>query len=133
MPAFFNLPGPGPLLLHKLGPADAGLQYDDSGTVAIVIQVSGTEFVAEEYTDSATVPVDIQVALTAPTTDTFTIAIAGDDGSGYWQYTIPYTWPPAESWVDEGGTSLYAAKGESAGTDYYYANNIFLRWNTSSP
>lgn len=69
-------------------------------------------------------------------TDTFTIANANDDGSGYWRDDIPYTWPPAESWVnDPADTILYVSKGEfgsGGGGAYYYATNVFFRWDTSS-
>ena len=61
-------------------------------------------------------------------TETFTIITANDDGSGYWKDTVPYTWPPAESWVDETSNNIYVAKGEAV---YYYANNGFWRWDTS--
>ena len=65
-------------------------------------------------------------------TQTFTIAGVGDDGSGWWSDTLPYTWPPAETWNDDTGTTaLYTGKGQS-GTSYQYANNSFYRWDTSA-
>jgi hypothetical protein len=69
-------------------------------------------------------------------TDTFTIATAADDGSGY--YVSTNTWPPnppaaGSTFVDEPGDLLIAVKEDNpAGPPDYYAEVCCMRWDTSS-